>query len=329
MDIICQLPMECVAKNCTVRNVYEGSFLSCWLCDSHAHVKCAGFNGRHFDFITAKESGLRWSCWKCRDFDVDFYKLFIEAKKGFHSLNRDVVSISSKLKSLGEMFDNFKWPDDISSSSRPNKASGIHNLVVPSTPNLDNSDNLFVSPIPSPSFVPSASEISSVDTISTDISGNGREASVVVNVVPPDSITNRGLTGQMQHITSSDSPPLLINTNSINQSLQEIIEIGDLVVVPPRRTVFISRLSADTTADKVACYIKSHCPELNGSDVKVFKFNSSQPRDISSFKVLVPDKIFETLVHNSFWPQGILVKEFIFRDRPNRVAPVDLHLPKN
>lgn len=326
------MSMECVAKICTVRNAYDGCFLSCWLCDSHAHVKCAGFNGRHFDVITSKESGLRWTCWKCREFDVDFYKLFKEAKKGFHTLNSDFVSISSKLKSLEEMFDNFKWPEEISSSPRRKKASSDRNLVAPLTPNLDNLGGIFLSPKPSSSVVPSSTEMSSGDTIGTKLSTDGGVASVVVNVVPPDSALNRKGAGPMQHTTSSDALPSSGDSNTTNQSSlgsQELIEMGDLIVVPPRRTVFISRLSAETSVDKVKFYIRSHCSEFNDNDCKVFKFNSSQPRDISSFKVVVPDKIFDTLVNTSFWPQGVLVKEFIFRDRPRRAAPVDLHLPKN
>lgn len=325
--------MECVAKICLVRNVYDASFLSCWLCDSHAHVKCAGFNGRHFDIITAKESGLRWTCWKCREFDVDFYKLFKEAKKGFLDLNSDFVSISSKLKSLEEMFVSFKWSEDMSSSPRRKKASSDRSLA-PLTPNLDNLDNLFLSPKPSSSVVPVSSEISSGASITNELSTNGNVSSVVVNVVPPDSALNRKgeVAGPMEHITSSDALPLAGGINTVNQASQEtqdVIETGDLVVVPPRKTVFISRLSAETTVDKVKFYIKSHCPEFNENDFKIFKFNSSQPRDISSFKVVVPDKIFQTLVNTAFWPQGVLVKEFIFRDRPRRAAPVDLQLPKN
>lgn len=326
------MAMECVAKICTVRNVYDGCFLSCWLCDSHAHVKCAGFNGRHFDIITAKESGLRWTCWKCRDFDVDFYRLFKEAKKGFYSLNSDFVSISAKLKSLEEMFDNFKWPEGTSSSPRRKKPSCDRNLVVPVTPNMDNLDSLFLSPKPSSSVVPLSTQMPSGCPIASKPSTEGNDESVVVNVVPPDSAVNRKGAGPVQQIISSDVLPSSDDGNTINQSsqgFQELIEMGDLIVVPPRRTVFISRLSAETSVDKVKFYIKSHCADFNENDFKVFKFNSSQPRDISSFKVVVPDKSFNTLVNTSFWPQGVLVKEFIFRDRPRRPATVDLHLPKN
>lgn len=101
----------------------------------------------------------------------------------------------------------------------------------------------------------------------------------------------------------------------------------DLVVVPPRRTVFISRLSADTSVEKVESYIRSRCGEFNQMDCRVFKFNFSQQRDIASFRAIVPSRIFETLVSQSFWPPGVLVREFVPRDRPRRVAAIDLHPP--
>lgn len=323
------MAMRCVARNCTVTNVYDGCLLSCWLCDCHAHVKCAGFNGRHFDKITAKESGLRWSCWNCREFDVDFYKLFKEAKKGFHSLNYDFLSICSRLKSLEEMFDKFKWPEGKLSSPRRERASSDRQLNVPLTPISDNLGNLFVSPqplqslIPS-SIIPSSAEVSLANPIVSIPVGRDEGASVSVDVVRPDPAQNRISTVERSLQVDDDD---VIGQNS--QISHELMDMGDLVVIPPRRTIFISRLSAETSVDKVIYFIKSHLSNFNENDLKVFKFNNSQSRDIASFRVLVPEKIFNTLVSNSFWPQGVLVKEFIPRDRPRRAAPVDLGRPKN
>lgn len=314
----------CVAGICTVKNIYDDCFLSCWLCDCHAHVKCAGFNGRHFDKITAKESGLRWTCWKCREFDIDLYKLFKEAKKGFLSLNQDFLSVCSKLKSLEEMFDGFKWPEDKLSSPRRKKASSDRHL----TPNIDNLGNLFVSPKPSEapipaSFIPSSTEVALANPIAPRPVSSDDVASVSVNLVQHDPSQNR---------ISIVERSLQVGNDVIRQNShisQELIDTGDLVVIPPRRTIFISRLSAETSVGKVEHYIKSHLSDFNENDLKVFKFNNSQSRDIASFKVLVPEKNFNTLVSNLFWPQGVLVKEFIPRDGPRRAAPVDLDRPKN
>ena len=146
--------MECVAKNCSVTNVYDSTYLTCWLCDAHAHVKCAGFNGRYFDKIASRESGLRWSCWNCRDYDVDFYKLFKEAKNGFSNLSIDFNSLFSKFKQMEEMFNKFKWPENLLSSPKRKRASGerivdCHNTDIPPTPNFDNLGKIFLSPLPS------------------------------------------------------------------------------------------------------------------------------------------------------------------------------------
>lgn len=105
-----------------------------------------------------------------------------------------------------------------------------------------------------------------------------------------------------------------------------------LVVVPPRRTIFLSRLSPATSIDNIRSYIKSTSVGLNDKDFTVLKFNYSEPRDIASFRILVPDWIFETLVDRSAWPDGTLVREFIRRERVRSEAtryPPEIVMSKN
>lgn len=47
----------------------------------------------------------------------------------------------------------------------------------------------------------------------------------------------------------------------------------DLVVVPPRKPLFVSSLSCDTTSNKIASYIKRRGTEFNVNDCSIFKFN--------------------------------------------------------
>lgn len=67
-------------------------------------------------------------------------------------------------------------------------------------------------------------------------------------------------------------------------------------------------------------------------DFTVLKFIYSEPRDIASFRILVPDWIFETLVDRSAWPDGTLVREFIRRERVRSEAtryPPEIVMSKN
>lgn len=342
--------MVCVAKNCTVTNIYDGCFLTCWLCDGHAHVKCAGFNGRHFDKIASKESGLRWSCWDCRQFDVDFYRLFKEAKNGFSALNNDLSSLMSKFKVMEEMFNKFMWPENLLSSPRRKKASGDRNSDnlqsdIPLTPNFDHLGRLFVSPLPSSVAVSVTSLPNTAPTVDSireclDVVPNNVSSHVSVTPATPNSISvvselNKGIPeidislerGQVSALPTVSKGT--VSSAPSTRPLESTPVSGDLVVVPPRKTIFISRLSSDTSIENIVNYVKLNFSEFNDNDCRILKFNYSGPRDISSFRIIVPVKVFGVLSEQSFWPDGVLVKEFIPRNKPRRVGPVDLQRSKN
>jgi len=50
-------------------------------------------------------------------------------------------------------------------------------------------------------------------------------------------------------------------------------------------------------------------PNQNGTDIS--KFNFKQIWDYSSFKILVPDGLFSKLQRPNFWPDDIIVHEYI------------------
>jgi len=62
-----------------------------------------------------------------------------------------------------------------------------------------------------------------------------------------------------------------------------------LAVVPLKRQIFVSRLSADQTSSDVLSYIQD---KTKADTIKVEKFNFSYARDISSFKITVPNELF-------------------------------------
>ena len=72
--------------------------ISCFICDNFMHLKCAGFNGRQYDFITDKTKGLRWSCFDCRDLQVDYHCLFKETKAEIDKLKKSFNLTFKKFK---------------------------------------------------------------------------------------------------------------------------------------------------------------------------------------------------------------------------------------
>ena len=54
-------------------------------------------------------------------------------------------------------------------------------------------------------------------------------------------------------------------------------------------------------------YIKS---KFNFSpDILIKKFTYSEPRNVTSFKLTVPNDLFETIIDPVFWPNNTFVRE--------------------
>lgn len=118
--------------------------------------------------------------------------------------------------------------------------------------------------------------------------------------------------------------PQIISVPSTSASSNLIAPPKNLVAIAPRKTIFISRLAADTSENDIIGFINKKLK--NTSDVIVNKFNFSNPRLTSSFKLFVSDELFNSLLSPSFWPQNTLVKEFVYKNRKN---PNIASIPKN
>lgn len=93
-----------------------------------------------------------------------------------------------------------------------------------------------------------------------------------------------------------------------------------ITVVPPPKSIFLSRLGVDVTADQVKMFITTKIPAAQ--DVSVRKMLFREPRSYSTFVVDVgPDlSIFNDVVQTTFWPALTVVKEFKnFLKRPRTV----------
>lgn len=96
--------------------------------------------------------------------------------------------------------------------------------------------------------------------------------------------------------------------------------LGLAVVLPaPRKkAVFLSRFSPDTTEDQLLAHVKHKCsssPHASNLFCRKLtsRFRPSSEALISSFKLFVPLELFDAICCDSFWPVGVLVKEFVPR----------------
>ena len=112
--------------------------------------------------------------------------------------------------------------------------------------------------------------------------------------------------------------------SSNSTSVQPSASPKDVVALPPRKTIFISRLAADTTENDIIAFINKKINDV--SNIVINKFNFSNPRITSSFKIFVPGDLFDGLLNPSFWPQNTLVKEFVFK---NKKISTIASIPKN
>lgn len=77
-----------------------------------------------------------------------------------------------------------------------------------------------------------------------------------------------------------------------------------LRVASPMKSIFVSRLTADTTEDEISDYI-SHNYKLIPK-MMIYKFNFATTRDVASFKIILPDDDFKSIVNEQFWPSHVL-----------------------
>lgn len=81
-------------------------------------------------------------------------------------------------------------------------------------------------------------------------------------------------------------------------------------MVPPPKSIFLSRLGVDVTTEQVKKFITTKIPAAQRISVRKMLFRG--PRNYSSFVVDVGNdlNLFNDVVQQAFWPELTLVKEF-------------------
>ena len=176
-------------------------------------------------------------------------------------------------------------------------------------------------PSSSPSPNTSLNSASLVNTTSSSTDHNIQSPNLLQlpNSIPnPNSINNATLlnTSPSSLIHNPQSPNLINFTSSPNVSKPQ------LTVLSPLKSIFISRFAEFTSEKDIQSYILFYINSLNESDLSVSKFKfKNKLRKTASFKITVPPNIFSTILNSSFWPEDVIVHEFIAKPKIPKVIP--------
>lgn len=304
--------MTCSNENCNFTGAER--MVSCWLCVEPFHLRCTGgLKPRDADALSDVGKHLHWTCPRCRVIGVEFYNFFKNSRHEFNLINNDLVALQAKISKYGELFTKFENLDKFASSLHPSSPKRKKTLVISPVP-----------PQTSLPLIPTPLNLIDINAVSPLSS----TTSISVTAPPVESVTqayNFDSTNDPKRILRSSSRNTVNSDNAINSidkvSNSHISGPRKLTVVKPRRTIFVSRLARDTSTDDLLFYVKSKIDV--DLDILCFKINADRNRSISSFRLIVPCDIFEKVVDPEFWPLGILVREYIYRENP-RSNPISL-----
>ncbi|KAI9575822.1 hypothetical protein GQX74_014659 [Glossina fuscipes] len=224
--------MDTCFSNCKLSKSTDELFLFCCWCDGSAHSKCAGFKGKQFDYINFSTYGLRWTCPNCRDMDANVFKLAM------------IEDNFSKYKYLEQ-------PELLPHNVRWSPASSIVSVeLTTETLSIDYAGKASVeASIGTPVYaVPNLN-------LNNNLNSNNN-----LNNIPEVVINNPSLDGHRtpQDVPISISPLPRIpvaqsNVRIVDSSVTKEMDglcnhdSVELVAIPTRKSIFVSRLSSDTT----------------------------------------------------------------------------------
>lgn len=293
--------MACLAKNCTITGD-DDRMVVCWLCHECCHVKCSGLSGLVADAIS-KNNGLHWCCGNCRNIGVNFYRCFQNTKTKFSELQNEAIKLNERIAAYGKLFDEFKSLDNLKS---PPQRSPIRRKS-PRNVNREKCD-----------------DFPAVETIHSSRTKKNEQhcAKSQVNPDPVPSVLNvpvviNNISPHVSNISKDDDSPS--TSSKTNKTAPK-----QLNIIPPRKSIFISRFAFDTTADDIEGYIKSKIDCAQNIYIK--KFSYSEPRSITSFKLTVPFDIYSKVVDPDFWPTNTFVREYLTKNNTKSTNVVRLPL---
>ncbi|XP_065368733.1 uncharacterized protein LOC135961166 [Calliphora vicina] len=309
--------MECSNVNCQITG--NDRMVSCWLCVGCYHLKCSGLKARDADSLADTQKSLHWTCPNCKNISVEFYNLFKSSKDEFDKINKEFLLLQTKLIKYGELFTKYSNLEKFTSSA---------NILSPKRKKT-NSGSV-------PPYITCSKAAGS--TSSSDVDTNFPPGNTNLNINPSFPVEENVITSEIyprSPLESTTMNMMDINTGTtfipVTSAIQPVVihpaqnstNIHPLRVIPPKKTIFISRFAFDTSIDDIEYYIKT---KLNlDVEMVIYKFKYSQPRTIASFKIMVPPEIFDHLIDPRFWPDNALIREYVYRD--NQRSANTVHLP--
>lgn len=125
---------------------------------------------------------------------------------------------------------------------------------------------------------------------------------------PPSNVSQSYASVTQSHMPNTSVTPEIIGTGGNDDLIQS-------VPVQKRKFVFVSRIKNTTTAQTVTNYLKKKLEIGDDKDILcwplVKREIDASSMNFISFKIGVFENHFEKMLSNSFWPDGVLVREFI------------------
>lgn len=311
---------KCMITSCKIKKDDE-FMVSCWLCEKYCHIKCApDLTARDTD--TLRKSGVHWCCLSCRNISVRFYKFY-------KNVHLDIAAIGDDLSSLVERFSKVK--NSVAEYSELDTVSSVR--VIPSpkrkrpalNPRTTRSspDEMDVgSPFIVNEAMGSAPPVSIESSQVPGVLANGRDSipgDVQVDLIPSDGVLVKPAPPVPMNLSFAE---VVAAESDVVTSPMSGTKPRDLIVIPPKKTIFVSRFAPDTTVDEIKHYVLSRigkeCP------IDPYRMKGSYSDSFSSFRIVVPDELFTTIVDRKFWPPGSFVKEFVYRESSRRRGNVRL-----
>lgn len=307
--------MSCSAETCRLVSSSERA-LTCWICSDIWHVKCAGISARVVDEMYAEKNGLRWCCVKCRDIDVDFCKFFKKSTSEMVTMGRQLWDLYTRFSKFSSLLEQFPVIDSvITSPDMDRKRKKVTDKSNRSSNSADKSDRSSDS-----------SEKTESSSILAETVGDKQKKVVFASPTVKKQETNskkRENKSKSNRANKTEVEAEIVDatvTPTANvESGTNMTRPNTLSMAPAKKMVFVSRFDPQTTAEDLNSYIKS---KIDGDFyLKTFKLKSSYSESRSSFKIIVPQDIFDKIIRYDFWPKKAFVKEFV--DKADNLA----HLP--
>lgn len=314
--------MACRSSSCNAKTREDKRGLLCAICLGFYHTKCVALPSKIVDTIRDSD-GLQWVCYQCKSFSSDIPKIYCYLKTGFTEIKNDLAKTMAKLNKYESYLNNLSHADN-----RKN-LSLAENSRANSEPLLFNATSPLPSSHPAVSASTSNGNGSSAAAVSASTSNvNGSSAAAPILQSANLHINTVDLTGH----TANVHPSNVAANNAVVEATHEHQDANHadhndgttpapkpLVAASIRKNIFVSRLAADTSEIDVHYYISSKIPQASNISVHKYRFNFD--RKISSFKILIPEELLDSVLDKDFWPSGIIARLYEFRERQQRNRP--------